>query len=270
MKKCYIQNLGLLVTNKCNLDCAHCLMGPKNNICMSDEIIETVLDQVYIGNLAISGGEATLAIDRIEKIINYIIENHILVESLTMTINGTIYSEELLKLLAEIDNYMGHDYVSAILSISLDKYHLDEIQKLGLMREFSENLKKYRKSKYFYDYRIINFKLFREGNASKLRRKLTVPLRPMKTFITYIDNNMNFDKENGLCNIGPLITVNPEGIITECNASITNQHTVYNYGNVLNDSIENIALKYGTLVLKPQKMDKLVDKTMKKFHTYKR
>ena len=31
MKKCSIQNLGMIVTHKCNLDCAHCLMGKKED-----------------------------------------------------------------------------------------------------------------------------------------------------------------------------------------------------------------------------------------------
>ena len=69
MKKCSIQNLGMIVTHKCNLDCAHCLMGKKEDKCMSDNVIEATLDQTcYIGNLAITGGEVTIAVDRIKKL----------------------------------------------------------------------------------------------------------------------------------------------------------------------------------------------------------
>ncbi len=32
MDKCYVQNLAMIVTNKCNLDYYHCLRGARNNI----------------------------------------------------------------------------------------------------------------------------------------------------------------------------------------------------------------------------------------------
>ena len=68
------QNLGLMVTNKCNLDCKHCCRGCKNNKDMSKEVIDTVLDQTtLIGNLAICGGEVTLAVPTLEYIITQII-----------------------------------------------------------------------------------------------------------------------------------------------------------------------------------------------------
>ena len=44
MKKIYIQNLGMIITNKCNLNCDHCLRGEKcDNKSMSDEIIKKTL-----------------------------------------------------------------------------------------------------------------------------------------------------------------------------------------------------------------------------------
>ena len=37
----------------------------------------------------------------------------------------------------------------------------------------------------------------------------------MKTFVTYVGKNNTFDKTNGLCNIGPVVTINVDGTITE-------------------------------------------------------
>ncbi len=269
MNKCYIQNLALIVTNKCNLDCSHCLRGAKNNNCMSDKVIEATLDQVStVGNLAINGGEPTLVLDRLEKIISYVIEKHILLDEFTITINGTIYSEILLELLDEINRYIGSKNICALLAIFLDKYHFDEITKLGIQKEFLENIRKYQESKYFYGYRNTKQKLFREGYATRLDDKLTVPLRPIKPLITYVGKNKRFDRENGLCNIGPLVTINPEGIITECDSSIENQESLYNYGNVLTDSIEDVILKRGELVLKPKKFERASSRLLKKYWTY--
>lgn len=53
--------------------------------------------------------------------------------------------------------------------------------------------------------------------------------------ITYVGKKNKLDIENGFCNIGPLVTINTEGIITECDASNEHQKTLYNYDNVLND-----------------------------------
>ena len=90
MNKLRIQNLALIVTERCNLNCAHCLRGKCSNKVMSDEVIEKTLSQFSaIGNLAICGGEPTFAISQMEKIFSYIIDNKILVDQVTLVINGT-------------------------------------------------------------------------------------------------------------------------------------------------------------------------------------
>ena len=271
MSKLDIQNLAMIVTNKCNLNCTHCLRGSKDNNCMSDEVIEATLNQVFaVGNLSINGGEPLLALDRIEKIISYLIEKHIPIDEFTITVNGTIYSEELLKLLDEVNNYIGTNDINSLFAISLDNYHLDEIKKLGIQKEFYENLKKYQESKYFYGYRNTKQKLFSEGYAVNLEEKLTVPLRPLKPFVTYVGKNKKFDRVNGICKIGPIVTINPKGIITECDASIEHQETLYNYGNVLHDSIEEVASNIGELILKPKTFERKANKSLKKYWTYKK
>lgn len=269
MKPCYVQVLEMHVTNKCNLDCAHCSIGEKNNNNMPDNVIEASLDQVKgVGTLTIGGGEPTLALDRIEKIISYIIKKRILIEEFTVTTNGIIYSQELLELLDEINNYIGNKNINALFAISIDKYHLEEIKKLGIVNEFFENLNKYRQSKYFYGLRDTKQKLFREGNAINLDEKLTVPLRPVKPVITYVNKQQKLDIENGLCNIGPLIAINTNGIITECDASIEHQETLYNYGNILNETIEEVCLKNNSPILKPKQFGHTTAKLLKKYWTY--
>ena len=114
-------------------------------------MIEATLSQVKgVGNLSITGGEPTLAIDRIEKIIDYIIENNIYIEEFTTTINGTIYSERLLELLKIMDKYINDEEVLSMVAISCDIFHLDEIKRLGLFDKYKENVSKYNESKYFF------------------------------------------------------------------------------------------------------------------------
>ena len=279
MKNISVMNLGMIITNKCNIDCKHCMRGKKCNNSMSDEVIEATLSQLkMIQNLGICGGEPTLAIDVMEKIFNYIIKNQIIVEEVTTIINGTIYSLNFLECLDMIEKYILK-YLTprknpASFKISYDKYHMDEIRRLKLDVEFIKNVERYKKSKHYAGIQILpqNVKLFREGNAEKLDNSLTTPLRIFPPIITHVGSKYfgifyKEDLENGLCNIGPMITVNCDGTITDCNASIEHQNTIYNFGNVLNDSIYDVCMSMGTVV-KPWKYDRAISKQLHKFYTY--
>ena len=273
MKKIYIQNLGMIVTEKCNLNCAHCLRGKCSDKVMSDEVIDATLSQVCaIGNLAICGGEPTLALDRLEKIFDYIIKNKILVNEITLVINGTIYSVELLRLLDYIDSYINVTPFTkkskSLFAISWDKYHHSEIERLKLTKQYIENIEKYKESKHFMRLQPLTEKLFREGNAVNLDESLTVPLKPISPLMTYVGKFKKLDLENGLCNIGPLITINVDGIITECDASIENQRSLYNYGNVLTDNIEEIFIKRKTKILKPKEWLIETEKEIERYWSY--
>lgn len=257
MKKIYIQNLAMIITENCNLDCKHCLRGKKCNKSMSDEVIKVTLDQVgIIGNLCICGGEPTMAVDVLEKIFSYIVDNHIIVNCVTCVINGTIYSKSFLEAYSYINDYIkstrSNDKVKPYFQVSYDDYHMEEIEKWKLTKEYFENLKKYQESKFYGGIAELNpnLKLFDEGNASFLDKDLTVKLKPIEIAVTYASRFHFFDKK-GLCNIGPLITVNTDGIITECDASNIHQRRMYNYGNVFDNSIEEVALERGK-VLKPK------------------
>lgn len=270
MQKYSLEMLGMIITTLCNLDCKHCLHGKKENLRMSDEVIKATLNQIRsINCLTICGGEATLALDRMEYIINYIIKNHIPLKEFTITINGTNYSEELLRLLKEISDYIKLDEINAFLGISCDIYHIEEMKKLGLFKEYMENIEKYMESKYFYSLRGITNKLFREGNAVNLDKSLTVPLKPPQKYITYINKDKKYD-ENGLCFIGPIVSVNAKGIITECDASDINQETIYNYGSVFETTFEESALNNGATILKQKKYIRACQKEWKRYNTYKK
>lgn len=270
MKKIAVTNLGLIVTERCNLNCAHCLMGGPTNKEMSDEVIEAILSQFkYIMNLSICGGEPTLSLDRIEKIFSYVIENKILVDYVSVTINGTIYSEEFLKLLDRIEKFINSKDKKPVRTnfrISYDKFHGDEIKKLNMVDRYVENVKKYQLSPYFVGLSRLGSKVFREGNAENLDPKLTIPFQPYQMMMTYVGDDNKLDIDNGFCYIGPFVTINPEGIVTECDASNRHQMELYNYGNVLSDSIENIFLKNGARILKPKKLERSLYKQIKKYN----
>lgn len=119
-------------------------------------------------------------------------------------------------------------------------------------------------------FRNTDKKLFREGNAVNLDNKLTVPLRPLQTFLTYVDKDKKLNVEIGLCNIGPLVTINTNGIITESDASLEHQETIYNYGNVLTELIEDACIRNGAKVLRPKKFERASYRAIKKHQSYNR
>lgn len=267
MSKVHIQNLGMIITNNCNMNCKHCLRGKSCNKNMSKDVIEATLNQfIAIGNLCLCGGEPTLVLDVIEEIFTYMIHNKIIVDQISMTINGTIYSLEFLKLLDSISLHSPNCRI--ILEISYDIYHQKELERLNMWETYLENIRKYSQSKYFYQLnRLTNgLKLFREGNAENLSPNLTVELKPIDIVVTYIGKSSKFDR-NGLCNIGPFMAVNPYGIITEDNASIEHQQSLYNYGNVFNDTFEEVALERGRII-KPKQWNRETGKIIKKYITY--
>ena len=268
------QNLGLMVTNKCNLDCKHCCRGCKNNKDMSKEVIDTVLDQTtLIGNLAICGGEVTLAVPTLEYIITQIIDKHILIDQLTFVTNGTIYSKELLELLDELDKYIKHfsteEEIPSTFKVSCDKYHIEEMNRLELMERHIVNVERYKTSKHFAGFQLLNpeVKLFREGNACNLDKKLTVPLYQMKYIVTYVLENSVMDKENGMFYVGPLVTINQDGILTECDSSIENQKAIYNYGNVFDRDLKETILQKAK-VIKQKDWWKACCKESNKYENY--
>lgn len=262
MSKLYIQNLAPIITERCNLKCAHCMRGTSTSKDMKDEVIEQ-LGQIHsIGNLTICGGEPTLALPTLEKLLTFIVDNRIGLDALTMTINGTNYSEELLRLLAYIDEYIPkrkYD-VNALIGISRDPFHLKEIIERGKREEYIENLTKYIENPHFLQYREINKKLFREGRAENLDPQLTVPMRPWPILYTYL-------KDYDVIEAGPLVSINVDGIVTESDASNEHQRTLYNYGNILDEDLETIIRRVGEET-SPRTWYRKTGKIMKKQATY--
>ena len=132
-----------------------------------------------------------------------------------------------------------------------------------------ENLQKYVESKHILELRQINKKLIREGNAVNLDPSITIPLRPRQIIMNYYKNGIFnipvFDRDNGKCFIGPLITVNVDGIVTECDASLEHQRTIYNYGNNFDSSIEDICLNNNPIFEKSNKLHRSIDRTLKRY-----
>ena len=61
LKRIAIDNLVVEITRKCQLKCAHCLKGDAQNVDMSVDVIDKLLESVVsIGTLLFTGGEPTM------------------------------------------------------------------------------------------------------------------------------------------------------------------------------------------------------------------
>lgn len=238
MDRINIQNLAMFITNKYNLN--------SNDIDMSKKTINQVFIQTSkINNLHIYGGEPVLAIDNLEYMFRTVIANNVKIRKVDVTIGGTTYDENFLRLLDYINHYLKYCHGSKVrLSILKGEKHKKKLKKLGLYKQSLLYTKEYMDSKYFY----------------KLCKEPTIVTKASKfsnNYVTYMNKIKMFDEENGVCNIGPIVTINPNGIITKANATFEEQQTLYNYGNVNNDSIEEIMLK-NSQVLKPMEWYKKI------------
>lgn len=207
---------------------------------MSNEIIDKVFEQTNkINNLYIYGGEPVLALDTLEYMFKSIINNKIKLRQLDITINGTKYDEDFLRLLDYMDTYLIYSTNNAFVRLNIlrDSEHKDSLKRLGIYRETLSCIKKYMESKYFYDF-------------CKEPRIVSKSVNFSKNYVTYMNKIKMFDRKNGVCNVGPLVTINPKGLITKANATIEEQETLYNYGDINNNSIEEIVLK-NSKILKP-------------------
>lgn len=164
-----VQNLALIIGEECNLNCLHCLRGKKSKKVMSDAVIEETFKQIrYVHNLDICGGEPTLLVNRLKKIVETIVQNRNVVDNISVTINGTIYSEQLINLAKYFVKHSRHRGLKRNtfkIFISLDKYHFFEIQRLGLFKQFCESVSKYKRSPFFANFRTLDYCLYNEGNA---------------------------------------------------------------------------------------------------------
>ena len=238
MNRIHIQNLALEITSKCNLECRKCINKKTNNIIMSNEIIEATFNQIYrINALHIYGGEPTLTLDTILNIFKTIVYNHIILEQVVVSINGSNYSYDFLRMLDYISLYMQCSNIKPDVKFNIlrDRHHKKTMRELGIYKEALENVKKYMQSNYFNQF---------EKEPSIITKSSIYP----DLYVTYMNKYKLYDQKNGICSIGPLITINPNGIITEAYPSIEEQEILYNYGNILFDSIEDVALKRAKII----------------------
>lgn len=145
--KLYYSRLQFELTRRCNQQCAHCCRGESQNVDLTEEIVDAFFEnnEIFgIGDLLFSGGEPTLNGRMLEYIVDKLICNNIEVGMFGLGINGLSYSEEMIRGLNKLRDYIIKKrkiYCPGFLMVSQDQFHkdadLEVIKRLNELSYFS-------------------------------------------------------------------------------------------------------------------------------------
>lgn len=121
----YISELVMEVTRRCNMSCDHCMRGDPQKLDISKETIDRLLEGITgIGTITFSGGEPTLAVDKIQYVCQQIMKRKISLEGFYIVTNGVKASKKLMHVLIDLYAYIEyHDEGTSVLTMSKDQYH---------------------------------------------------------------------------------------------------------------------------------------------------
>ena len=118
------------LTRKCNLKCAHCLRGEWQNLTMTKEVIDKMLEvSSGIDFIFFTGGEPFLAPDLIEHIVDRVIALDFDAKYINVITNGTILNSLGIRSVQAMNRFAEWSYKkngieqAASITISNDIYH---------------------------------------------------------------------------------------------------------------------------------------------------
>lgn len=107
MEKIFFGGLNLEITRRCQLKCAHCLRGDAQDVDMSKEVIDSILDQCAgIFEVFFSGGEPTLNIDVMDYFLKEVQRRNIPLGKLGFITNGISIPDALKDFLLHAYDYI--------------------------------------------------------------------------------------------------------------------------------------------------------------------
>ena len=193
-KQIMVQNLGLELTKRCNLNCAHCLKGDSQNVDMDTDTINAIFRQINaVNQLFFTGGEPTLAYQALKDVIEAIKKYDVKVMQWGMDTNGTIYSSKFYMLLAELEEICRQSNrdrkIHGTIYISSDKYHIEAIKSSRVNKNnYMQNIIKTQKLPWFQGHRLLPNELFDEGRAKQISERKKIKFRPMHYSLLELEN----------------------------------------------------------------------------------
>lgn len=123
--------LGMVIvelTRRCNMKCKHCMRGPAQAKDMSDTVMDALvkkLSGIYIGRLALGGGESTLVPKRVSRLEETMCSAGIYPDSYSIVTNGKAMPRAFMDVIARIQRY-AEVYIMASFDNCHDRVSVDE------------------------------------------------------------------------------------------------------------------------------------------------
>ncbi|MFW9958800.1 MAG: radical SAM protein [Candidatus Odinarchaeota archaeon] len=132
-REIYIDELVISITRFCNLECDHCLRGDKQRRRIKDKYINALFQElssrnIRVGCVTLTGGEPSLAIERIDYIADAIHHYRLDVCYWHIATNGTCKSRKFMDALAHLARNVD-DPETCTLRISFDIHHYGQWEK---------------------------------------------------------------------------------------------------------------------------------------------
>lgn len=138
MANIIFESLQLEITRQCNQKCAHCFRGDAQDIDISNETIDTLLDNCSgIFDLMITGGEPTLCPERFRYLLEACKKRQIVIFCLRFITNGSGRTPEMVDVLKDWNEYLLSFYDTPPtfrplrVGVSLDEFHNEEDSRVG-------------------------------------------------------------------------------------------------------------------------------------------
>lgn len=105
--KMRLHHLTVEITRQCNLHCAHCMRGDAQDVTITPEIIDKLLDQIdAIISLDLTGGEPFLHPEMVEYLFDGIIKRDIPVLTVGTVTNGTVCDQRCADAFSKMSEYV--------------------------------------------------------------------------------------------------------------------------------------------------------------------
>lgn len=168
MGKIFFRDVMLEITRRCQLKCAHCMRGDAQDLDMSDEIIDAFFEQVAgIGTLFFTGGEPTLAVDKMNYVLDQIIARQIPLGSVAYITNGIVFSGEIAQFLRRASDYVSY---------SREKYEL-----------FKYDCKIFFIPRIFIGLSLDNFHI--QADRERVKAQYQSILNPETSYVDFVNNS---------------------------------------------------------------------------------
>lgn len=223
MDEIEINQFGIEITRKCNMQCDFCMRGKSQNVEINDEIINEIFDslskfeKVHIGSINLTGGEPFLAPEKLIKVINELMKRNIKVDWLSITTNGSIFDEYITYALNLMNEYAEF---GVTLRISADPHHVINKDKLN-----------------------ANIEKFKKAFKGKLEVQVDVPFILPSGYDNKNNTPPNHDEfisyYDGQKVYVPLMFITSKGTITDTCDYSYEQVDKFNFGRINNISLDD-------------------------------